>query len=337
MRAWLTTPALLAALLGAPSASASTTSAEPPEPAAEQDALRVVLLPLEVEGTLAESWRGELHQALRRGLADGNMVVVSGPQGEALEDCRETSCITATSRDARAEGVVRARIAVVDRDYDVVIELLDSGGETVATSEESCAVCGMAEVVALVRGQAAALRGRLLASTLDDPVLEIRSTPPGAEVRVDGTLVGTTPLRHQLPAGPHRITLDARGYSTEVREVEAAAGVRETLEVELHTDDDPRRRRRIAGASLTGVGAGATVAGAVLWGLDSRPAPGDRCRGSNVDPQGRCRYLYDTRTMGIAVTTVGVALVATGVGLLISGRRRRGGQGPRDLAGLVLR
>lgn len=343
MSAWLVTSALVGSLMGAPPvadpASPGDASSTAAAPASSEDH-RVVLLPLEVEGPLADSWRGELGEALRQGLADGRLLVVHVPAGEGDDACREASCLTALSRRAEAEGVVRARITVVDRDYDVVIELLDASGATVATSEEGCSVCGMAEVVALVRGQAAALRGRLMASVLQDPVLEIRSRPSGAEVWVDGTSIGITPLRHPLPAGPHVIELSARGYSTEVRRVEAAAGVRETLDVVLLPDQAPRRRRRIAGWSLGGVGVAAVGAGAVLWGLDSRPAPGARCSGDNVDAGGRCRYLYDTRTLGIAVTSVGVAVVATAVGLLVSGRRARPARAAwrrHRVIGLVLR
>ncbi|MCA9705294.1 MAG: PEGA domain-containing protein [Myxococcales bacterium] len=339
MTPWLAAATLAGALAGVVPVAVTGAGdrAVGESPASGSGEPRVVLLPLEVEGPLADSWRGELHQALLRGLADGRLAVVPEPEG-STDGCREPSCLAVLSQAAGAEGVIRARIAVVERDYEVVIELLDARGTTIATSEEGCSVCGMAEVVALVRGQAAALRGRLIARTLEDPVLEIRSTPPGAEVRVDGVQIGVTPLRRSLSAGSHRVELSSRGYATEVREVDATAGVRETLDVTLLVDDAPRRRRRIAGWSLGGVGLGAATAGAVLWGIDSRPATGERCRGDDIDAAGHCRYLYDTRAVGIAVLAAGVAVLATGVGLLVSGRRARPARTARRRAiGLVLR
>jgi TonB family protein len=42
---------------------------------------------------------------------------------------------------------------------------------------------------------------------------DVSSTPPGAMVKIDGTSVGTTPLRgHKLNVGRHRVEITAEGY-----------------------------------------------------------------------------------------------------------------------------
>ncbi len=52
----------------------------------------------------------------------------------------------------------------------------------------------------------------------------LHSYPPGAEVRVDGELVGTTPLRQSLGHGRHEVLLSMQGYKTEVRTFELGDG-----------------------------------------------------------------------------------------------------------------
>jgi TonB family protein len=46
-------------------------------------------------------------------------------------------------------------------------------------------------------------------------LLSVTSSPSGAEVLVDGRLVGTTPLsRHEIPAGRFQLLVQAQGYQT---------------------------------------------------------------------------------------------------------------------------
>jgi PEGA domain len=54
---------------------------------------------------------------------------------------------------------------------------------------------------------------------------EVRSTPPGAEILIDGTSTGKlTPARTELPTGVHTITLRLDGYQPAKRAVQASEG-----------------------------------------------------------------------------------------------------------------
>jgi hypothetical protein len=50
------------------------------------------------------------------------------------------------------------------------------------------------------------------------PIVSLRSTPPGARVSIDGTPVGVTPLDMPLPAGKHTATLEVEGRDPVTRE-----------------------------------------------------------------------------------------------------------------------
>ena len=97
--------------------------------------------------------------------------------------------------------------------------------------------------------------------------------------------------------------------------------------VEGPADAGPAPKRRdskvIAGGSLLGVGVASVVAGSVLVGIHARPITGD-CADDNVDGDGDCRFLHDTRTGGAVALAVGGVALVTGavlVGLSVRGRR----------------
>ncbi len=54
------------------------------------------------------------------------------------------------------------------------------------------------------------------------PVVSLRSTPPGARVSIDGSPVGVTPLDMPLPAGKHTATLEIEGREPATREFDLA-------------------------------------------------------------------------------------------------------------------
>jgi len=59
--------------------------------------------------------------------------------------------------------------------------------------------------------------------------LEISSTPPGAQVYIDGTYRGTTPVTVPLAAGPHTVVLRMPGFPDAQRTITIYAGSRHTM------------------------------------------------------------------------------------------------------------
>jgi hypothetical protein len=54
--------------------------------------------------------------------------------------------------------------------------------------------------------------------------LEVTSTPPGAEISVDGNFVGDTPSELAVAAGAHTITISKRGYKPWERKLTVSGG-----------------------------------------------------------------------------------------------------------------
>ncbi len=75
-------------------------------------------------------------------------------------------------------------------------------------------------------------------------VLEVRLTPVGASLRIDGARVGVTPYRSlSMRAGTHQLAADKRGYTAQTRAIEVTAGKRMTVQLELRPAARPITRR----------------------------------------------------------------------------------------------
>jgi hypothetical protein len=63
----------------------------------------------------------------------------------------------------------------------------------------------------------------------------VTSEPSGAQVSVDGTLMGSSPLEKVLPPGSHIVEVNAANYTLFTQKVELVAGLTEQIEAKLQT------------------------------------------------------------------------------------------------------
>ena len=89
---------------------------------------------------------------------------------------------------------------------------------------------------------------------LTQPTLHVKSSPPGATVRVDGKPVGTTPWSGEVEPGRRQVDLELAGHRNQTRDVVMVLGDEQRLSVAMIPGD--------VGAlfSLSSVPSGATVA-----------------------------------------------------------------------------
>ncbi len=289
------------------------------------DRHRVVVLPLEVEGTVVAGWTPQLAQAVSEGLERGAFELVEGPAGLSTA-CDDAPCFVKAADAASADYIVRPRVVGEDRSYAVDIQVIAGAtGQVVAESHEVCELCGVSEVLELVADQSATLRTKIDDLVQAPPVFVLQTQPDGARVLIDGELVGDAPVRTELVAGKHVARAELDGYAPVEREVLAVDGVESTVVLELRPlPKKGPNLRPLAWVGL-GLGIGALAGGATFFGLDGRPAPGGRCSGVNVDAAGTCRYRYDTLGEAIGLTAGGVVITVTAaVVLALTSPRRRG-------------
>ncbi len=285
----------------------------------------MVVLPLQVEGTVVPGWTPQLAQAVSEGLERGSFELAFGTKVPSTA-CDDAPCFVKLAEDTSADYVVRATVVGEDRRYVIDIAVIaGTTGQVVAESHEVCELCGVSEVRDLIADQSATLRTKIDDLVQAPPVFIVETNPDGARVLIDGEVIGDAPVRTEVVAGKHVARAEFDGYATLEREVLAVDGVESIIALELQPLPKARTNLRpIAWVGLS-IGIVGLAAGATFFALDGRPAPGERCAGSNVDAAGNCRFLYDTLGEAIGLSVGGAVItVASAVALGLSSPRRRG-------------
>jgi TolB-like protein len=315
---WATATAIALGLASFPLVTPAAIAAPPEEAAATTT---TAILPLVVEGALPDADRESLTNQLVEGLQRGSFQVVTPEQVSAAvgnDDCSKPGCMQKIAKETGATHIVRAIVEVVDRDYTVKVELYDADGAKIVSSSDGCEICGVMDVGGLLETQAATMRTKLDALASGPASIGIVSVPEGADVTLDGEPFGVTPIDKPIIPGDHVIRVSKEGYIAVQEQRTFVEGARETLNYELEKVPNRLPKRPWGWASL-GVGIAAVGGGVAMTVLHDRPYKlGGACEGTQVDPDGDCQYLFNTKYYGLALSLGGAALVTLGVAILIN-------------------
>lgn len=294
----------------------------------------IAVNPVTDAGTTPAIEPARVRDAVLEGLRRGELEI------ESLEgECPDRACWIDRARDREHDYVLFPEIEHEGPDHRLRIDVVRArSGETIATAQQLCEICGEDELLTTSADLAAELMPRLRRLGLEPSVVTVDGRPSGATVELDGAVVGRLPWQGEVEPGEHTVRISASGYQPLQRSLSASAGVQERLSIELRVDAPPptsaeprpnRRALRIAGASLSAVGIVGLATGAGLFGVDGRPyRPG--CPAEAVDVNGRCPQMYETTAPAVAAVTVGGAALVAGVVLLVYSLRQRGRQAAND-------
>lgn len=250
--------------------------------------------------------------------------------------CQDVACALALDPSAKRPVVLRQVLTAKERNYSLYAELIDGPtGRVLATSKESCELCGVREVTELFVARASVIKDKVESTDAFGSTLVVNSDPEGAEIFVDGQMMGRTPAALRLAPGPHKVELRKKGHTPSRKAVTMVNGVKETLDFELSKIilapvGDPfvdRRPRAISmeGWGWLGIGVGTlgVAAGTTLLVLHKKPFT-FRCEEATQDrdENGNCRYLYDTKGGGLTTLSIGGAILATGITLTVLARQK---------------
>lgn len=300
----------------------------------------IAVAPIADAGTPDTVEPARIRDAVLEGLRRGELEI------DALEgQCPDRACWIDRARDSEQDYVLFPEIEHEGPDHRLRIDVVRArSGETIATIQQLCEICGEDELLTTSADLAAELLPRLQRLGLEPAVVTVDGRPSGATVELDGTVVGQLPWQGEVEAGEHTLRVSADGHQPLRRTVSATAGVQERLSIELRADAPPpppsaartplkhRRALLITAASLSGLGILGLATGAGLFGVDGRPyRPG--CPSDAVDVNGRCPQMYETTAPAVAAVAVGGAALVAGVTLLVYTLRRRGrGSAGDDIA-----
>ncbi len=158
---------------------------------------------------------------------------------------------------------------------------------------------------------------RQLASQSGRTVVDIKSTPPGAQIVLDGNRIGVTDAKFSTFPGKHVVVLEKPGYAAETHEFTVEEGKTAAVSItlrpsEVRTPETPTpRASRLFPGLIIGGGAAVIVGGVILFALDD-----------DQSPTGEKEYL-DSAPAGIAVGIAGLAAVGVGTYLWMKASRSR--------------
>lgn len=310
-------------VLGGVLLAGSPAQAEP-----ETDRANVATLPIQFDGkpgpTVRKRMQDNLGQGLSRGdfdVVDPDEVAAKVPEGTT---CDDAACYRRVAETVGATHVVRTVVKIRSRDYEVKIDLIAADdGSVIASSSETCEICGLDEAANLISAKAAVVATQLASAVAGAPVLSVTSSPKGATVHIDGKPAGKTPFEGKLEPGKHLIRVSKRGHVTIEREITLAKGVRSRAEFPLErvSTAEPviARSARPWGWAGLGVGIAMLGGGFALLALDDRENEG-RCSGNEQDSDGDCKFLFNTQWGGASLAIAGAIAGTLGVAILVTTR-----------------
>jgi hypothetical protein len=169
-----------------------------------------------------------------------------------------------------ARYVIAPTLTKLGTGLEVDLRLLDTSDNKVLAQKKSGRLDKPAEVTNAVSGLTQELLGVLLANEVGSVL--VRSSEEGAEVRVDGKLLASTPMDKALavPRGRHRLEVAKDGFITQFRPIVVSLNETTMEDVRLvpspnYIDAYQQRNKRLrTGAWITTGAALVLAAGAIL-------------------------------------------------------------------------
>ncbi|MBI3179973.1 MAG: PEGA domain-containing protein [Deltaproteobacteria bacterium] len=258
-------------------------------------------------------------------------------QTKQLLGCDDVSCLAELGGALGTEYMISGSVAVAGGGYLVQLQLANVPRASVENRVSRDYTGGAGGLAAEVRTATKILVSKLLSARSGKLLLTVSET--GASVKVDGVIVGTTPLDAlDIAGGMHTITLEKEGFIRFSKDVDIQSNAEARLEVALRPATDlvnayQRSAERTRGLALSSITAGVVgvAAGGTLYFLASGrendlakkakayQAGGSSDRALHDEIQSDKKELAVLDVATVAAAGFGVAALATGLILFITG------------------
>lgn len=248
-----------------------------------------------------------------------------------LADClSDSSCLRRAGERFGIEFAIWARVEKQGSGWRVLLKLRDAAtGAELGSETVQCDACSLDAVLPKVAETTGALTSAAVGRDHGD--LDVRSSPTGADVLLDGVKLGTAPLRQSVIAGHYTLVLRKPGFVDHSQPIEVKGGsvvVDATLldldaqrepAPSVRVDAPPVQQRvekrplwRIATGAV-GLGAGAVLVG---FGVSAFLQNGVTLMGECPAEFNRPNCQFGTMVPGIGLTVSGAVLMGVGAGLI---------------------
>ena len=198
------------------------------------DASSVAIASVVFEGNLPAAAQKIFLERMAEGLNKADAKVVGGPEAASPTPCTDSECYRRLAGRLGASYLVVGKISESQKNYEIDLELVTGAtGRGSGNHRQRCQICGLSEAGERMSLAASALTEKLKSLLREPGHIVIRARPSTARVIVNGQLKGQTPQEVTLPAGKHKVVLEAPGHRPVEREIEVVPAVDQELLIDM--------------------------------------------------------------------------------------------------------
>lgn len=193
-------------------------------PTAAAAAPTIVAPPLQPGQGVPAAIGAQFDISLRKALAKQGTLLGSAQTSAAMGkvgaagNCNTDACGKQLAAETKSRFIVSSTVSSADEIYQVTLTVYDAGRSERSVVSGVCELCTAGEVNGTIEttvGKLGAALGKPAAPAAPVPQsLEVRSTPEGADIVVDGKVVGQTPKTLTVLPGQRVIELRKAGFVT---------------------------------------------------------------------------------------------------------------------------
>lgn len=277
---------------------------------ANPDAGSVSIASVVFEGNLPAEAQKIFLERMAEGLAKADVALLGGPRTARPTPCTDNECYRRLAARVGSSYLVVARINESQKNYEIDLELITGAtGRSSGYHRQRCQICGLSEAGERMSLAASALTEKLKSLLREPGHVVIRARPATARVIVNGQLKGQSPQEVTLPAGRHKVVLEAPGHRPMEREIEVVPAVDQELLIDMMKipSEFPYKT---AGWSALATGVALIAAGVVTYTYYQ----GRRitCSDTEKDPYGNCKKILSADWPAASMMAAGASLATFG-------------------------
>lgn len=262
------------------------------------------------EGNLPAEAQKIFLARMAEGLAKAGVGVVGGGRAARSSACTDNDCYRRLAGQVGAFYLIVGKVSESQKNYDIDLELITGAtGRSSGNHRQRCQICGLSEAGERMSLAASALTEKLKSLLREPGHVVVRARPGTARVIVNGQLRGQAPQEVTLPAGKHKVVLEAPGHRAVEREIEVVPAVDQELLIDMMEIPSEFPYKTAGWSALVG-GVALIAAGAFTYTyFQGRKVS---CADGEKDADGDCKKILGADWPAAGMMAAGASLATFG-------------------------